>query len=152
MALVATLVPAPLAAAQDDGDPESGAALYGNSCAMCHGSDATGMTGMHPALRGAVDRVGVEGVEVTVRNGRATNPPMPPFENRLRDDEIADVIASIQSLPDGPRNFGPGHQDGMGGGMMDRGSAWLVILVVILAAALAGLVGYLIGTSRSRRS
>lgn len=142
------------AGAQPDGDAEAGADVFRDSCAMCHGSDATGMMGMHPALTGAVDRLSRDGVEITIRNGRATDPPMPSFDNRLSDDEIADVVAYIEALPDGPRNFGPGHQDGMGGGMMDRmtggGPGWTVVVVIVLAAALAGVIGYLIGTRRSR--
>lgn len=144
--VVAVLMAAPIAAAQSGGDPDACARVYRDSCAMCHGGDATGMMGMHPALRGAVDRLGLEGVEVAVRDGRATNPPMPAFGGRLTDREIADV----KSLPNGPRNFGPGHDDGMAGGMMDGGPTWMV-LVVILAAALTGVIGYLIGTSHSRR-
>jgi cytochrome c6 len=137
-----------------EGDPEDGRPIYRESCAMCHGGDATGMMGMHPALTGAVDRLTVEGVEVTVRNGRATNPPMPAFGGRLSDEEIADVAAYVASLPDGPRNFGPGHEGGMGdgmmGGMMDGDSPWMWAVIVVLAAALAGVVGYLIGGRRSR--
>lgn len=147
---------APSVAAQTSGDPEEGAEVYRSSCAMCHGGEATGMMGMHPALRGAVERLTREGVEVTIRKGRSTQPPMPAFENRLSDGEINDVIAYIETLPDGPRNFGPGDEGGMGRGMMDRmmdgGSAWLAALVIILVAALAAIVGYLIGVSRARRS
>lgn len=154
-AMVITSVLAPPAAAQAAGDPEAGAEVFRSSCAMCHGSDATGMMGMHPALTGAVERLGRDGVVVTIRDGRATKPPMPSFGKRLSDDQIADVVSYIETLPDGPRNFGPGHQDGMGGGMMDRmmggGPGWMVVVVIILAAALAGVIGYLIGTARSRR-
>jgi mono/diheme cytochrome c family protein len=142
------------AASGQEGDPDEGSRVYRQSCAMCHGGDATGMMGMHPALTGAVDRLTVEGVEVTVRNGRATTPPMPAFVDRLNDEEIADVVAFVASLPDGPRNFGPdedgGMGDGMMGGMMDGGPSWMWVVIVVLAAALAGVVGYLIGVRRSR--
>lgn len=144
------------AGTQADGDAEAGEAVFRRNCAMCHGADATGMMGMHPALRGAAERLSREGVEVTVRNGRSTNPPMPAFGERLSDDEINDVVAYVASLPDGPRNFGPGSGSGMGGGMMDRmmddATVWMPIVVLALATALAGLVGYLIGTRRGRAS
>jgi hypothetical protein len=48
---------------------------------MCHGSDAARMTGTHPSLRGAVERLSSEGVEVTIRKGRTTMPPMPAPRN-----------------------------------------------------------------------
>lgn len=145
----------PSVSAQERGDPEAGERIYRSDCAMCHGRDATGMMGMHPALRGAIDRLTREGVEVTIRNGRDTNPPMPAFGDRLNGEQIADVVAYLAALPEGPRNFGPDHPSGMGDGMMDgmmgRGAPWMVVLVILLTAALAGLVGYLIGSSRARR-
>lgn len=158
LALVVATTTGPSGAVQSDakGDPDAGAQVYRAGCAMCHGADAAGMMGMHPALRGAVDRLTAEGVEVTIRNGRATTPPMPAFGDRLSDDEITDVIAYIDTLPDGPRNFGPGREGGMGGGMMDGmmdggGSAWMVVLVVLLAGALGGVIGYLVGSRRAGR-
>lgn len=121
------------------GDPEAGRNVFEANCAMCHGADASGMMGMHPSLRGAVERLSVEGVEVTVRKGRDTMPPMPAFEGRLTDQEINDVIAYVDTLPVGPRNFG-----GEGGGMMDMDGmmdggmwswlAWIVLFLVVLAA------------------
>jgi mono/diheme cytochrome c family protein len=158
VAVVVAAAPAPASA--QSGDRARGEEIFAQQCAMCHGSDASGMMGMHPALRGAAERLTVEGVEVTVRNGRATTPPMPAFDDRLSDDEIDDVVAYVASLPDGPRNFGPGHDDGMAGSdrgrMMDNGMmgdgmvgdgdpVWMWTLIVVLAAAVAGLGGYLLG-------
>lgn len=131
---------------------ESGRAVFAANCAMCHGADAGGMMGMHPSLRGAVERLTVEGVEVTIRNGRGTRPPMPAFDDRLDDAEIGQVIAYIDSLPAGPRNFGPeseggGMMDGMGGGAMS-GWMWLVPVLVLVAIAVG--VGALVSSLRSR--
>ena len=80
------------------------------------------MMGIHPSFRGAVERLTLEGVEVTMRNGRATNPPMPSFEGRLSEEELDDVVAYLDTLPVGPRNFGA-EDGGMMGmdGMMDGG-------------------------------
>jgi mono/diheme cytochrome c family protein len=163
--VVLLLVPAGAVLAQDDGespqgDVTRGEEIYQANCAMCHGADATGMMGMHPALTGVVDRLTVAGVEVTIRNGRDTRPPMPAFDDRLDDTDLADLIAYLDDLPDGPRNFanddgGRGMMDDQGmGGMMDRmmggGNVVLWIVVVILAAALAGVIGYLIASRRPR--
>lgn len=95
---------------------------------------------MHPSLRGAVERLSQEGVEVTIRNGRETDPPMPAFDDRLTDQEIDDVIAYVASLPEGPRNFGPGSQGGgmMGGDMMEGG--WGTFLAGVVAGAIGSLL------------
>ncbi len=119
-------------------------------------SDATGMMGMHPALRGAVERLTVEGVEVTIRNGRDTRPPMPAYGGRLRDDDIDDLVAYLESLPAGPRNFGPGSDNSSMGaegmGMMRGGVLLVVVAVLVLVAALAAATGYLIGRGRKSQS
>jgi putative membrane protein len=119
------------------GDPEVGRDVFQANCAMCHGVDASGMMGMHPSLRGAVERLTVEGVEVTIRNGRDTMPPMPAFEGRLTDQEINGVVAYLDTLPVGPRNFGA-EGDGMMNmdGMMDGmwwWLAWVVLFLVVVA-------------------
>jgi mono/diheme cytochrome c family protein len=144
-------------AGEPTGDASRGETLYQANCAMCHGPDATGMMGMHPTLRGVVDRLTVEGVEVTIRQGRDTRPPMPAFGDQLDDDDIADLIAYLHTLPPGPRNFGPQARrapiddQGMGARMRDMmggGMAALWVVIVVLAAALAGVIGYLIGQRR----
>lgn len=133
----------PAGAQSDGGDPERGERIFRAECAMCHGSDAAGMMRMHPSLRGAVARLSTEGVEVAIRKGRNTMPPMPAFEGRLSDQAIADVIAYLDSLPPGPRNFGPegGGRGGMGGMMGDGEgpAAWLLAAVVALVLVLVAL-------------
>ena len=129
-----------------------GEQLFQANCAMCHGADARGMMGMHPALTGVIDRLTQEGVAVTIRNGRDTRPPMPAFEGRLSDGDIDAVIAYLATLPDGPRNFGPeGTGGGMGGmgEMMPMMGGWGPgLVVVLLLVVLAGAVGYLLGVRR----
>lgn len=96
-------------------------------------------------------------MEVTIRNGRQTMPPMPAFAGRLSDDEIADVVAYLESLPSGPRNFGPEmRRDGMmgDGGMMDRmmGGGWIgPLLAIVLFVLLAAVVGLVVALVVSRR-
>jgi putative membrane protein len=138
-ALVAVISMAPSQVFAQSGDPEAGRDVFQANCAMCHGADASGMMGVHPSLRGAVERLTLEGVEVTVRNGRDTMPPMPAFEGRLTDQEISDVIVYLDSLPVGPRNFGVEDDpmmdmDGMMGGGMWSWLAWIALFFVILAA------------------
>ena len=96
-------------------------------------------------------------MEVTIRKGRNTMPPMPAFEGRLTDQAIADVIAYLESLPAGPRNFGPeGGGGGMGGMMGGAGTrdgegsvaAWLLAALVVLVLALVVLVAL---AARQRR-
>lgn len=134
------------ASAQTNGDPAAGREVFETNCAMCHGQDASGMMGMHPSLRGAVERLSLEGVSVTIRNGRDTDPPMPAFEGRLGDQEIEDVIAFLDTLPEGPRNFGPEGGGMMGEDMMDgmMGDgmwSWLLWGAVFLVALVAVVIG-----------
>lgn len=139
------------AADQQAGDPAAGRQVFEANCAMCHGPQARGMAGMHPSLRGAVQRLSRQGVVVTIREGRDTTPPMPAFDDRLTDTQIADVTAYLASLPPGPRNFGPGQDRGgmmgddsmMDGGMMDggmMGGGWLTVLLTVLVGVLVLLV------------
>lgn len=100
------------------------------------------MMGMHPSLRGAVERLSREGVEVTIRAGRDTTPPMPSFEGQLADEDIDAVIAYLDALPVGSRNFGPEAD----GGMMDDGMmggriwTWLgsALFLLLVAAIVVG--------------
>ena len=83
------------------GDPVAGEEVYTANCATCHGPDASGL-GDVPSLQGVVDRLGVDGVEATVRDGRQTNPPMPAFGDRLEDADVDDVIAYLAELDEAP--------------------------------------------------
>ncbi|MBW3537124.1 MAG: c-type cytochrome [Actinobacteria bacterium] len=140
--LAAVTIPT-TAVSQESGDPANGREVFSANCAMCHGSDAAGMMGMHPSLRGAIERLSREGVEVAIRQGRRTQPPMPAWEGRLSNDEIDNVIAYIATLPDGPRNFGADGRSGMMmGGDGDGMRMPVIALVVVLAAAAAGLVAW----------
>lgn len=144
------------AQAQSTGNPDRGRQVFEDSCAMCHGQDASGMMGMHPSLRGAVERLTIEGVEVTIRNGRGTNPPMPAFGDRLSEEEIEDVVAYLDTLPVGPRNFGAEVNGMMGGdmmnGMMGGGMwswfAWSVLFLIVLAAVVIASVFLIRGAWR----
>jgi mono/diheme cytochrome c family protein len=143
------------------GDVTAGERVFRADCAMCHGPDAAGMMGMHPSLRGAVERLSQEGVEVTIRKGRNTMPPMPAFEGRLSEQAIADVVAYIASLPPGPRNFGSGPDGGDGmGGMMGGGDTrgtrdgsvanWVFVAVLVALGLAVGAMVVLVFRQRRR--
>ncbi|CAN5127472.1 hypothetical protein BH20ACT9_BH20ACT9_03270 [soil metagenome] len=127
-------------------DAEAGRQVFEANCAMCHGSDASGMMDVHPSLRGAVERLSLRGVEVTIRQGRDVTPPMPSFEDRLTDEQTNDVVAYIASLPVGPRNFGTGEQMMGDNGMMNGGMTdgfwllWVLLVLVLIALAVVALV------------
>ncbi|WP_347156730.1 c-type cytochrome [Pontibacter chitinilyticus] len=86
-----------------------GQRVYAANCASCHMDDGSGLRGVIPPLAKAdylashrkqlpcLVRQGMNG-EVTV-NGVSYNRPMPPM-NKLRDDEIANLLNYIQT------NFG----------------------------------------------
>lgn len=90
-------------------------------------------------------------------------PPTPAFANRLSDDEIAAIVAYLDTLPPGARNFGPEmdrdgmmHDDGMmDGGMMDRmmGGGWVGLLVaIVLFVLLAGLIALVVALVVNQQS
>jgi putative membrane protein len=142
VAVLGALVTSPAFA--QSGDPEAGRETFEADCAMCHGRDAAGMMGEHPSLRGAVERLSIEGVEVTIRKGRDTMPPMPSFAGRLSEKEIDDVVAYLDTLPMGPRNFGGESRkmdmDGMMGGGMWSWLLWTALFLVVVAAIVIGSV------------
>lgn len=144
LVLVAVMSAATIAPPVRAQDPQRGREIFEQSCAMCHGQDASGIMGMHPSLRGAIERLSREGVEITIREGRGTMPPMPAFESQLTDEEIDDVVAYLDTLPVGPRNFGTGGDDGMMDGMMDGGMwswlLWSVLFLIFVAAIVVGSV------------
>ncbi len=150
--LTATALLLPTTALAQSGNPEAGRELFESNCAMCHGQDASGMMGIHPSLRGANERLSLEGVEVTIRKGRDTMPPMPSFEGRLSQEEIDDVVAYLDTLPVGPRNFGGEGEmmdmDGMMGGGMWTWLLWAVLFVVVVAAVVIGSIFLARGVGR----
>ncbi len=84
-----------------EGDPNNGAALFSQNCAVCHGASGEGRIGatlsknfpsVRPDLR----------IETTIANGIAGS-PMPAWSQAqggpLSSDEINDLTAFILSLP-----------------------------------------------------
>ena len=156
------------------GDSVAGEQVYAANCAMCHGPDATGMADV-PSLHGVVARLGVDGVEATVRDGRQTNPPMPAFGDRLEDADVDDVIAYLAELdeapadgappdaepPDAeprPREPHPGMWERMRGGPTMDGwwwapaGLWALVIGLLVLAAVVVLVVVLVRAASSRPS
>ena len=71
------------------GDTTNGGTVFAANCASCHGTDATGGSG--PSIAGvAAD----EAVSIVL----AGEEDMPAFDGEITDQEIADVLAYIESL------------------------------------------------------
>jgi mono/diheme cytochrome c family protein len=72
------------------GDATAGKALYETNCASCHGATGEG-TGQFPSV---VGEGGSEAIEI-VTNGEDA---MPAFGGELTEQEIADVVAYVETL------------------------------------------------------
>jgi mono/diheme cytochrome c family protein len=109
------------------GNTLDGRELFNQSCAICHGDDATG-TERGPALR--ADTLSDELVARRVRtSGNAESPIYPGLTNgimpfwaadRLSDDELRDLIAFVLTA-DGGGTGGTGGNGGAGGAGGDPG-------------------------------
>lgn len=105
----------------DGREIESGAALFSNNCANCHGLDGKGLPGVAPALHShyfftnRLEDVGWQGsledyVQLTVMAGRPSKrntqwaQMMPTWSNRmggpLRDDQVDQVVAYVLNWED----------------------------------------------------
>jgi polyvinyl alcohol dehydrogenase (cytochrome) len=78
-------------------DEPDGAAIYQQSCALCHSTDGTGGSG--PSLVGIGDRYPVDALREIVRDGRGT---MPAWEGELTPEEIDAVVGYIRTAWPGP--------------------------------------------------
>lgn len=73
-----------------EGDATAGEAVYADNCAVCHGDDGTG-GGAYPSIVG----VAADEIEEYVINGEGD---MPAFGDTLSEQDIADVVAYVQTL------------------------------------------------------
>jgi mono/diheme cytochrome c family protein len=72
------------------GDATAGRALYETNCAACHGAGGEG-SGSYPSI---VGEGGSDAIDI-VTNGDGG---MPAFGGRLTEQEIADVVAYVETL------------------------------------------------------
>lgn len=76
------------------GDATNGATVFADNCAACHGADGTGGSG--PDLTGESE--GAEEMADIILNGEGD---MTAFDGVITDQEIADVIAYVESIATG---------------------------------------------------
>lgn len=80
-----------------DGDPDAGAVVYHRVCDGCHSTTDGGPFGpVGPFVRERSD----EAVLHRVLRGKA--PDMPPFDDELEDQELADLLAHLRAEFDAP--------------------------------------------------
>lgn len=98
----AAALASPVAAQAPTFDAAEGAKLFADNCAACHGVEGKGVPGLFPPLAG--DQVvnttdPAEHITTTLRglsgkaiNGQKYGVKMPPFADKLSDQQIADII------------------------------------------------------------
>lgn len=91
------------------GDAANGEAIYGTTCAACHGADAQGVAGLGPALVNNAFVAGLSDAELIefLETGRPADHPdnttgvaMPPKGGNpsLSDEDLADVAAYLREI------------------------------------------------------
>ena len=96
------------AAASAEGDAAHGEALFTRLCAGCHGKDGRG--GAHTFMphvdtltkKGYIDQMPDEYLAYVISEGGAAagkSGYMPSWKSKLSEQDIADIIAHIRSLP-----------------------------------------------------
>lgn len=82
------------------GDPEAGADVYARVCAACHGQDGKGNGGITGAdFVNDDSRLSKPNEELlaSIKDGVDANPPMPPQDGILSDEEMKDALAYIRT-------------------------------------------------------
>jgi len=80
---------------------DSGADTFKGKCAMCHGADGKGDTGMGKSLKlrdlGSADVQGQSDADLVniITNGKGK---MPKYDGKLTPDQINDVVKFIRTL------------------------------------------------------
>lgn len=92
------------AGAQDagSGDPAAGKTLFHEQCVFCHADDSAEMK-VGPGLAGVKDRKLANGKDATRENlmenlNKGTDQGMPPFEDKLSEEQKNNVIAYVLTL------------------------------------------------------
>jgi glucose/arabinose dehydrogenase len=79
-------------------EPSNAREQFQTSCAACHGPEGRGMRG--PSLEDVIERLGRDGVEDVIREGRE-DAGMPAWGDVLTDTEIDDLVDFVETLPEG---------------------------------------------------
>lgn len=93
--LLSVVVAGGCGAAVPEGDASNGEKLFPVHCASCHGDDGKSGTAGED-VPGAVADDGVDEIFLVIQNGKG-NGEMPAFKDELTDQEIADIIAWLET-------------------------------------------------------
>ena len=77
-----------------------GAAIFKERCAMCHNADGTGMSAIKtPDFTDPKWQESITDKEIveTIKNGKKGK-PMPPFADKLKEEEIQALVLQIRSF------------------------------------------------------
>lgn len=97
--LVAQAPPWVKVEARPRGDARRGAPLYAQMCQRCHGDTTTRGEGVHLANPRFLDAASDELLRYAIANGRPGT-PMEAFADKLRAEQIDDVIAFVREFAD----------------------------------------------------
>src|SRR5205814_9914169 len=81
-------------------DEPDAAAIFKQKCSMCHGPDGKGFAAIKtpdftdPKVQASLTD---KQIQETIENGKKDT-PMPPFKDKLKDDEIQAMVKFIRSL------------------------------------------------------
>ena len=99
--LTAALIAIPMFAAPQKGKSARGEEIFQEQCSGCHGPDGRAQTEMAKKVQAAdltsdaVRSMSASQIAKQVHQGKGK---MPPFEGKLSDAEIHDVVAYVQGL------------------------------------------------------
>jgi cytochrome c6 len=94
-----------LAMAQDAAKAPAGAEIFKSKCVLCHGADGSGNTPLGKQLQAAnlrskeAQKLSNDEMHKIIHDGQAN---MPPFEDKLTDDEIDQVIQYVRTFAAAP--------------------------------------------------
>jgi mono/diheme cytochrome c family protein len=89
-----------LAAGLHAADQPDAAAIFKQKCSMCHGPDGKGFAAIKtPDFTDPKFQASITDKEIqeTIENGKKGT-PMPPFKDKLKDEEIQAMVKFIRSL------------------------------------------------------
>ena len=144
-----TFTPRPLITPVPDveGDPNRGAVLYAENCAVCHGPNAEGRVGVAlgqdwPAIRPDLS------IKTAIERG-VPGSPMPAWSKAnggpLADEDINDIVAFILSLPAStqPLELTPTPAQVQAPSAFSGPLGALIVLIGLLVLVVIGVIGAL---------
>jgi mono/diheme cytochrome c family protein len=130
--------------AEVQGDPNHGAALYGENCVMCHGPKGEGRIGATLAKAWPSVRPDIS-IKTTIMDG-VEGSPMPAWSQAkggpLSENDINDLVAYVLSLPHtvSPDQAETPTAQVAGAPSWAQGLAGLALFVVVLVVVIGGIL------------